>query len=184
MKLWLVRHAQVLIDKGICYGVSDISCDPIATSNAADNFAKFPSKRATLWTSPLQRAYKLAEAIKLKRPDIQGPIVDQRLLEMDFGCWEMSPWNEIPKQNYDSWVADFANYRFGEKESTLEVIDRVSRALKDVISSRNETVWVTHAGVIKAIQYVISKKSPHKSLTAQDWPSESIALGSWICIKV
>ena len=31
MKLWLVRHAQPLVDAGVCYGRLDVAADPAAT---------------------------------------------------------------------------------------------------------------------------------------------------------
>ena len=59
----------------------------------------------------------LAEVTEPPRPD-------PRLREMDFGCWEMQPWQGIPREAVDAWTADFARHRFGGRESAQEVIDR------------------------------------------------------------
>jgi alpha-ribazole phosphatase len=51
-------------------------------------------------------------------------------------------------------MADFAHHRFGGAESTQQVIDRVAGALHDLRASQaREAVWVTHAGVIRAVQF-------------------------------
>ena len=39
MKLWLVRHAQVLLPTGICYGATDVAADAAATLSAAQALA-------------------------------------------------------------------------------------------------------------------------------------------------
>ena len=39
MKLWLVRHAQVLLPPGICYGATDVAADAAATLRAAQALA-------------------------------------------------------------------------------------------------------------------------------------------------
>ena len=39
MKLWLVRHAQVLLPPGICYGATDVAADAAATLSAAQALA-------------------------------------------------------------------------------------------------------------------------------------------------
>ena len=87
MKLWLVRHARVLVKAGICYGSSDVVCDDSAVEEAANAFANCPAYGSMLWTSPSVRATQLAMSIKSKRQDLIGPKVDDRLREMNFGKW-------------------------------------------------------------------------------------------------
>ena len=87
MTLWLVRHAQPLIDAGVCYGATDVAADAHATAIAAQALANALPSRLTVWTSPLQRCEQLAQAVIGLRPDLSYEI-DTRLLEMDFGVWE------------------------------------------------------------------------------------------------
>jgi broad specificity phosphatase PhoE len=35
MTIYLVRHAQPLVEGGICYGASDVACDPLVVQTAA-----------------------------------------------------------------------------------------------------------------------------------------------------
>jgi alpha-ribazole phosphatase len=96
-----------------------------------------------VWSSPLQRCRKLAE---LLNPNL---IVDERLMEMDFGAWEGRSWDDIPRPELDAWAADVAGYAppGGESPFALQ-----QRALDFVAALKvQEAVIVTHAGVIRTL---------------------------------
>lgn len=185
MKLWLLRHAQVLVDSGICYGSSNVDCNIEATIVAAKNFAPYPAKDCVIWTSPSARASKLAEAVSRIRPDLKGPNADHRLKEMDFGLWEMQSWESIPRPAIDMWVDAFPHHRFGGKECAQDVLDRVADALADACrSGAPEMVWVTHAGVIRAVQFLSTDEKRSKIVSAAEWPSFTLPMGEWICLNI
>ena len=185
MKLWLLRHAQVVVDAGTCYGSSDIDCDAEATTTAAKNFALHPSKGSTLWTSPSTRASKLAQSLSLMRPDLQGPIKDNRLQEMDFGQWEMQTWESIPRTAIDVWTEEFPHHRFGGKECVQDVLDRVADALSSAyLLGIPEMVWVTHAGVIRAVQFLSTGEKRTKISSAVEWPTSAPSMGTWDCLEI
>lgn len=148
--------------------------------------ADVPTEQAasSLWVSPAARAQQLATALLSRRRDLQGPNVDMRLREMDFGVWELQPWSEIPREAIDAWTADFAHHRFGGNECTQEVIDRVAQALDETLSqSVPETVWITHAGVIRAVQFL--QAGGYRSIhSANDWPVTAPSMGEWICVDI
>ena len=125
MSLWVVRHAQPLIAPGICYGALDVPADPAATQQAAQALAQVLPHGAALHTSVLQRCELLAQAICGLRPDlVLKP--EPRLVEMNFGEYEGVAWADIFKDALDAWTADFANHRFGGKESVAEFMARVA----------------------------------------------------------
>ena len=64
MKLWLVRHAQVALPEGICYGASDVPVHPDATRQAAAQLARQWPKEITLWHSTLSRCELLALSLQ------------------------------------------------------------------------------------------------------------------------
>ena len=183
MKLWLLRHARVTVEAGICYGVSDLPADPIDTQQAAQRFADLPATGSRVCVSPSSRTLALATALQALRPDLQAPEVDPRLHEMNFGEWERQPWSSIPRQALDAWTADFAHHRFGGQESTQEVIDRVAQALEDTRAhAASDTIWVTHAGVIRAVHYL--QAHGHGTIQwARDWPMDAPAMGDWVCVE-
>jgi alpha-ribazole phosphatase len=183
MRLWLLRHAQVLVPTGVCYGVSDVAADVAATQQAAQAFAALPAPASVLWSSPSGRAWQLACALHQERVDLKGPKCNDQLREMDFGQWEMQPWTSIPSSALDAWTADFGAHRFGGKESAQDVIDRVALALEQASDAGGaDCIWVTHAGVIRAVQFLLTGQ---RQITAvQDWPRHAPDFGQWIAVDL
>lgn len=184
MKLWLLRHARVTLEAGLCYGASDVPADPQLTRQAAASAAPRLPPGAPVRVSGLGRARQLAQALCQLRPDLPSPVIDPRLNEMDFGRWELQPWDAIPRAAFDDWMADFAHHRFGGAESTQQIIERVADAL-DVqrACGASQAVWVTHAGVIRAVQFIAAHgRGPIRDVG--DWPREAPAPGGWIDLSL
>ena len=176
MTLWLVRHALPLIDKGICYGQLDVPADLGATQLCARALHKILPKGIAVITSTLQRCELLAPELIGLQPDL---IVknDQKLQEMSFGQWEGRAWADIDKTELAAWTADFANYRAGNTgESVAQFMARVAAAF-DELDPTKDTLWVTHAGVIRAAT-LIAKGVRHIS-RADEWPTDAPAYGQW-----
>lgn len=142
MILHLIRHPKPVVASGVCYGRLDILAENFAlVANALR--AELPSD-LPLWSSPLRRCRALAEQLS------PSPVFDERLVEMDFGCWEGLPWDAIPRHELDAWAADVAGYAppGGESPRKLQ-----QRALDFVAGlTVPEAVIVTHAGVIRTLQ--------------------------------
>ncbi|MDP2418624.1 MAG: histidine phosphatase family protein [Hydrogenophaga sp.] len=186
MKLWLLRHAQVDLPAGLCYGASDVPAHAALTLQAAQAAAKLLPVGLPVWVSALGRAQALAQALQQLRPDLGPPSTDPRLNEMNFGCWELQPWDAVPRSAFDVWMADFAHHRFGGAESTQQVIDRVAQALQSLRAAQvPEAVWVTHAGVIRAVQFVATQGAgplPVAIGSVDQWPTDAPAPGGHLCI--
>jgi alpha-ribazole phosphatase len=176
MKLWLVRHARPLIDAGICYGATDVPADAAHTQATATQLAPLLPAGLTVWTSPLQRCQALAEQILALRPDLQLRL-DVRLREMDFGCWEGQRWDAIPRAAYDDWTANFGAARFGGRESVNELLQRVAAARAEAQALGQDAVWVTHAGVLRAMALLDQGLSTLDQ--APQWPQAVAAWGEW-----
>ena len=174
MTLWLVRHAEVLAAPGLCYGATDLPADPAATQAAARRLAaRLPADMA-LYTSPLQRCELLAQSLQELRPDLMLK-TDARLGEFDFGDWEQRPWADIPRAEFDTWMADFAHARPGGGDSVAALLDRVAAAWDDWRASGRDAVWVTHAGVVRAARLLAAGQRQVRE--ASDWPAEGLAFG-------
>lgn len=141
MQLYLIRHPKPDIDAGICYGRSDIGLadDPVACAAALRD--RLPAT-AVVCTSPLRRCLELAQALSAT------PVIDERLVEMDFGAWEMRRWDDIPRREIDAWAADPAGYAPPGGESPSALRARVRAFLADRRGER-DVVVVTHGGVMK-----------------------------------
>lgn len=175
MSLWVVRHAQPLIAPGICYGALDVPADGKATERAAQALAQVLPQGAQLRCSVLQRCELLAHYLCALRPDlIYKP--EPRLVEMDFGVYEGVAWADISKGALDAWTADFSTHRFGGKESVNEFMARVAAVWDECLLP--DQVWITHAGVARAA--MLLQQGVRLPRSAQQWPTQALACGSWI----
>ena len=195
MNLWLVRHAQPLIDAGICYGRLDMAAEADATAQCAARLAAQLPAGLRMVSSPLQRCEQLAHALHALRPDLAYK-TDARLQEMDFGQWEGRAWQAIPRAELEAWTGDFAQYPAGhDGESVTTFMARVGAAFDDLtlrpqaramaqgttaqgtVVQESGVLWITHAGVIRAVE-LLAQGVRHIE-RANQWPVEAPKYGQW-----
>ncbi len=186
MKLWLLRHAQPLVDSGVCYGALDVAADGAATLAAAQQAAQELPAGLTVWYSPLQRCERLAHILCGLRPDL-AMRPEPRLREMDFGCWEGVRWADIPRTALEAWTADFAHHAFGGVESTQAVMQRVGEALTDFRATLNRAgqtqgLWIGHAGVVRCVRLLSA--GVQQVQDASQWPRDGLALGALTTLPI
>lgn len=181
MKLWLVRHARPLIEPGLCYGATDMVADEPDTQACARALAQVLPQGLPVMSSPLQRCAQLALGLQSLRPDLVFTH-DARLVEMDFGCWEGRRWDEIPQAAFDQWTAEFGTFRFGGNECVHELMHRVASAYADAQRAADEAVWITHAGVIRAV--MLQAQGIERIERADQWPQDAPAWGQWDHVQV
>ena len=174
--LWLVRHAQPLVEPGVCYGATDMPADAAATQRCAGELARVLPAGVRVFASPLQRCDQLARALLRVRPELEVES-DPRLAELDFGAWEGWRWADIPRSNIDTWVRDFGQVRFGGRESVQQMMDRVASMRSYSLSLGTPVVWLTHAGVIRAAQ-LLSRQITQLQ-RADQWPVDGPGFGQW-----
>lgn len=109
---------------------------------------------AAVYCSDLRRASRSAEILAANL-DL-NPIVTAGLRERHFGLWEGLTFDEIEErwpEAFRSWAADPLNHSPLEGESTLEVSERVNKALDEILNNHDgETIAVVaHGGVNRAI---------------------------------
>ncbi len=179
VSLWLLRHAQPLIAAGTCYGQLDVPANAALTLAAAHAVAPQIPHGARLVYSPLQRCVQLADALCALRPDLathQRP--DARLMEMDFGVHEGRAWSAIAPEEVQAWTDDFAHHCFGGNESVHAFMARVQAAWEDYCASSDwPTLWVSHAGVGRALALVSQGLSCVDN--AGQWPLDGLGYGQW-----
>jgi len=181
MKLWLARHAKPLIAPGICYGRQDVAADAAATAECANALAKLLPAGTRVAHSPLQRCAQLAQALRELRPDLTCE-TDPRLQEMDFGAWESRDWSSIAPAELQAWTDGFAEYRVGGSgESTRQVMARVASAF-DELRGNADTLWITHAGVIRAAELIA--RGVRQITSAEEWPVDAPSYGQWCTLEL
>ncbi len=182
MKLWLLRHAPVEAEAGLCYGATDLACAAAATEAAAAAIAPLLPAGIAIHASPLRRCAALAQAIGAQRPGLPPAEADPRLAEMDFGAWEGRAWNAIARSEFDAWMADFADGRAGvHGESTRMFMARVGAAWDDWRAWRRDALWVTHAGVMRAA--ALLQRGVRCPADAGEWPRHAIGFGEWLTLE-
>ena len=151
MKLILVRHPAPEVASGICYGSSDVAVAPhILAAARAGLRASLPAN-IPLYTSPLSRCTALASTLA---HDLQASQFthDARLMEMDFGDWELRAWQDIERGEIDAWAMDLAHYRPGGGENVLAMASRIASFLDELLREQHAAVIIIcHAGTIRLL---------------------------------
>lgn len=147
MEIYLVRHTTPNIEKGICYGQSDIGITDSFSSEVKNIHQKIPlSKISKVYSSPLQRCRLLAETFE------KEIAIDDRLKELNFGDWELKPWDSIHSRELDPWMNDFVNVTVPNGESYIMLQKRMVEFFNSLdINSDAKNIIVSHAGPIRAL---------------------------------
>ncbi|SHK48161.1 alpha-ribazole phosphatase [Reichenbachiella agariperforans] len=146
MEIYLVRHTTPDIAKGICYGQSNIPLAKGYQQELARTATLLPEHIDVCYTSPLLRCKALATELS---DEIH---VDKRLLELNFGTWELSAWDDIPADQLTPWMADYINTPPPKGETYQQLADRISTFWTELVATSADTVLiVSHAGAMRAI---------------------------------
>ena len=178
MEIYLVRHTETACEKGICYGQSDVNiAEPFEV--VFETIVKQLPSEAIVFSSPLKRCVVLAKYIQNNIKTISY-LEDKRLMEMNFGDWEMKNWNDILPEQLNPWMQDFVNIPASNGESFVELHQRVENFLDDLSSKKiNEPIVVIcHAGIIRSIL------CHHSSLPLKDAFQNKVDFGQVIKIEL
>ena len=150
MEVILLRHTTPDVPPGTCYGQADVPLKDTFEEEAAAAKAALdacgPIDRA--FTSPLSRCTRLAAFC-----GYADAIRDPRLLELDFGEWELKPFDQITDPHLQKWFADHIHTPVTGGESFMQQYLRVSDFL-DELRQRpwNRVAVFAHGGVLVSAQ--------------------------------
>lgn len=164
MDLYFIRHTSVNVKEGICYGYSDVDLSQTFESEVKILKKKFSiSPEMIFYSSPLKRCILLAE-----RLSITDPIIDTRLIELNFGDWELKDWSLINKTEREQWLNNYVNFRCPNGESYLDLYKRATDFFEDLIKESCKNVAIiTHGGFIRSILSYILDIPLKKSFSIQ-----------------
>lgn len=147
MKITLIRHTSVAVTKGICYGHTDVELAetfPQEAEKVAERLGSLSFDR--VFTSPLSRCRKLASYCGF--PDA---IAEPRIMEMNFGQWEMQAFNEITDPRLQLWYDDYMNVAPTGGESAMQqrrrFLDFID-SLRSHLPSASSIALFTHGGIL------------------------------------
>src|SRR5688500_4962497 len=101
MEIYLIRHTTPQVGKDICYGQSDLDLGDAFPQEYEFLKNNLPGQFDMVYTSPLKRCRILAEKF-----NTNNFFVDHRLLELNFGEWEMKAWDDINQVQLNGWMND------------------------------------------------------------------------------
>ena len=149
VEIYLVRHTKVALTKEYCYGISDVR---LASSYAKD-ISLVKNKLEGIefqhaYTSPLTRCLMLSNELTTNAK------VEDNLIEMSLGDWELKKWADLDQSKVNEWMSDFVNISPPNSENYVEFsmkpvyfFDQMTKSLNN-----NDKVLITsHSGPIRAI---------------------------------
>ena len=147
MNFYLIRHTEIYNPNQLCFGQSEMPLEENFTISFDWIKDHLNLKNATYFSSPLRRCTKLISYLS-----DDNFTIDERLSEIKFGDWEMTPWNEINPKNLKLWQNDFVNYRIKGGESFKDLFERSILFFEEIIQLNFEdVVIVCHSGTIRSI---------------------------------
>lgn len=110
-------------------------------------------------------------------------LYDARLVEMDFGTWEMKAWDAISRAEVDAWAADMCAFCPGGGESALCMASRI-RAFLDALRRRehDHAVVVCHGGSIRLMEACLQHYSLEEAALSAARRGRAIAYGELLVI--
>lgn len=162
MEIYLIRHTTPKVEKGICYGQADLDITETFLEEVEAIKPHLPSEGIKVYSSPLQRCKKLADAL------FEGFDIDihDDLMELNCGQWELLPWNDIPKDEIQPWMDDFVNVPVPQGESYVDLHNRVVNRFNEIVSKQESAVIVAHGGVLRSILSYITSTPLKESFDA------------------
>lgn len=158
MDIYLIRHTTPAIERGTCYGFSDLDVANTFIEEATRIKQLLPGKPFAVYASPLQRCSKLARF--LFEDDFT---VDDRLKELNFGDWEMQRWDDIGPDALQAWMDNYVYVRVPGGESYEDLYKRSIAIFNEVVARGKDAVIVAHSGVIRSLLAYVTNTPLDKS---------------------
>ena len=147
-KILMIRHGPTAWNTHhIIQGRRDIELSPEGRARVAAWTIPSDFTDAQVFSSPLSRALETAKILMPQKV----PIVDDRLIEMDWGQFEGKTLDGLRAKSPDMMAANEAKgYRFQPPggETPLSVSNRLHAFL---LTLRHDSIVVTHKGVMRAL---------------------------------
>ena len=147
--LYIIRHGQTeLNSRHVLQGRSDQPLNEAGMQQAREAARKLQSLGICIdrvYSSPLMRAAQTAEIVA---PNTE-PVIDGRLIEMDYGPYEGTDINRLPPEILE-FFKDFAhNAAPRGMEQLTSVVERVGRFLEEIKGLKGNILISAHAIAMK-----------------------------------
>lgn len=154
MDIILVRHGESESNRDKIYGDRDIKLTRNGIKQAKESkdfIEKMDFER--VFVSPMIRAKETMEHL-----DLNG-IIEEDLREIELGILEGMTYGQLmekyPKEG-SLWTENPLTYALPGGESVIDLYERVSHLLDDIIEEGENSLLICHEGIIKAaMSYVL-----------------------------
>ncbi len=171
MVVYLVRHTSVDVEVGTCYGQTDVDITDtfadeasLVNKNLLDIAKNEKIERfERVFVSPLIRCRKLATFCNYSDAKI-----DKRILEINFGRWEMSKFDENNDPIWAKWCEDYINTKAPDGESYIDQFKRVKEFMEELKGEENSApvLIFTHGGVIICASVLAGNLDPSEAFSS------------------
>lgn len=190
MRVYLVRHTSVDVPRGVCYGQSDVPLRDTFPREASvvkekleflvqngflphnspldgERGERLSGNRLdfdAVYTSPLSRCTRLADFC-----GYGDALREPRIMEMNFGEWEMQDYNSIGDPRLQEWYEDYLHVKTTGGESFDEQFNRVAAFLQqEKASGKRNILCFCHGGVLICAKILQGAVTPDKAFSALD----------------
>ena len=157
MEITLVRHTKVNVHSGICYGQADVGLSETFYAEALQIAGQLMGHTFdAVFTSPLNRCTRLAYQL-----GYHNAIRDDRLIELNFGDWELKPWENITGEYAERWMEDYLNLPCPGGESLQDLVGRVADFYRTINKKFNKVLVFSHSGPIRVFHHLVRPTDYH-----------------------
>lgn len=150
--IYLVRHGQSLSNISQRFsGITDVELSDLGKEQAKKAgliLNRYYIKN--IFSSPLKRAHDTAKIIAGVIQHKNQIIIENSLMEINFGLFENLTWEEIYlkyENEAQNWLNQKLQYRFPQGESYFDIKKRIANFVDSI---PEDSLVVTHYGVILA----------------------------------
>jgi alpha-ribazole phosphatase len=165
--LWLWRHPRAAGAAGRCIGRTDLRVDPRRSKRLAHRIRAVARRHGLprqVFTSPLARCH--AVGAWLARWGWRH-VIDDRLLELDFGTWDGRAWTAIGEADISAWSDNLLHHRPGGGEPLSSLLERMQSFCREAPA---DALVITHAGWMQSLLLQPAALGPIHNVDAASWP--------------
>ena len=163
MKFFFLRHTSLDVAQDVFYGQTDLDVSSSFETELKKIKLKLQDENILLdklkvFSSPLKRCVKLANSLTNKI------ILDERIMELNLGDWEMKPKQSIESKLIKEWEDNMMTFKIPNGETNQDFLNRLKKFLDQILIVNEDVFIVAHAGSINGMLSLLTGQSFDKLL--------------------
>ena len=163
MKFFFLRHTSLDVSQDVFYGQTDLDVSSSFETELKKIKLKLQDENILLdklkvFSSPLKRCVKLANSLTNKI------ILDERIMELNLGDWEMKPKQSIESKLIKEWEDNMMTFKIPNGETNQDFLNRLKKFLDQILIVNEDGFIVAHAGSINGMLSLLTGQSFDKLL--------------------